>query len=162
MAAKSLSRAIRIFLGQGIPDDQLEIWLYDIATKKFTRITQASDSNRDSYGVSISADSTKIAFSSDSDFLGQGIPDDQEEIWLYHTATMTLTRITTASSPLRDSTTASMSADGTTIAFNSNSDFFGQGILTDQLEIWLYRQDDNPNEDLFFNTYLPVVLKPSP
>jgi Tol biopolymer transport system component len=150
------------FLGQGIPDDQTEIWLYDIATKAFTRITTASDGNRDSYYASISADDKKIAFYSDSDFLGQGIPDDQEEIWLYNTATMTLTRITTASSPLRDSSRPSLSADGTTIAFDSVSDFFGQGILTGQLEIWLYRQDDSPNEDILRKTYLPVVLKQLP
>lgn len=150
------------FLGQGIPDDQTEIWLYDIATKAFTRITKASDSNRDSYGASISADGTKIAFTSDSDFLGQGIPDEQGEIWLYNTATMTLTRITTASPPFRDSSTTSLNADGTTIAFNSDSDFLGQGILTDQLEIWLYQRDDLPNEEIPFKTYLPFILKPSP
>lgn len=150
------------FLGQGIPDEQVEIWLYDVESKALTRITTASDGNRDSYMSSINADGTKIAITSDSDFLGQGIPDGQEEIWLYNTASMTLTRITTASVPLRDSSTASLSADGTTIAFNSHSDFLGQGILTDQLEIWLYRQDDIPNEDIIYKTYLPGVLKPSP
>ncbi|MCL4299337.1 MAG: PD40 domain-containing protein [Anaerolineae bacterium] len=150
------------FLGQGIPDNQTEIWLYDMATKALTRITTASDENRDSYISSINADGTKIAITSDSDFFGQGIPDSQEEIWLYNTATMTLTRITTASAPLRDSSTASLSADGTTIAFNSLSDFLGQGIPTDQLEIWLYRQNDIPNEGIFYKTYLPLVLKLSP
>jgi len=111
------------FLGQGIPDDQNEIWLYDMATMTLTRITTASHNNRDSYGK-LSADGKKIVFTSDSDFLSQGIPDEQFEIWLYDTQTMTLTRVTTSSS-VRESNRASLSADGTKIAFDSNADFLG-------------------------------------
>ena len=46
------------------------------------RVTTASDSGRASYEPSLSADGTIVAFRSDSDFLGQGIPDNQFEIWL--------------------------------------------------------------------------------
>lgn len=126
------------FLGQGIADDQSEIWLYDTTAMTVTRITTASDSSRKSSGPNISADGTKIVFSSNSDFLGQGIPVSQSEIWLYDTATMTVTRITTASHSNRTSFGPSINADGTRIAFGSNSDFFGQGIALMQYEIWLY------------------------
>jgi len=68
------------------------------------RVTTASDSDRDSRGPSLSADGAVVAFYSDSDFLGQGIPGDQFEIWLYSTTTMTLTRVTTASDGDRGST----------------------------------------------------------
>ena len=126
------------FLGQGIPDDQDEIWLYDTRTMTFTRITVASDSDRDSSFPYLSADGTIIAFRSDSDFLGQGIPDDQKEVWLYDTGTMTYTRVTTASESGRSSSASSLSADGTVVAFHSDSDILGQGIPAGQNEIWLY------------------------
>ena len=127
------------FLGQGIPNTQLEIWLYDTATMTVTRVTTASPDGRDSYNPSISGDGTRIAFYSDSDFLGQGAVDD--EVWLYDTATMTVTRITTASHPDRGSYNPSISGDGTRIAFESDSDLLGQSILKNQWEIWLYDTD---------------------
>ena len=127
------------FFAEGIPDQQFDLWLYDTATMTVTRLTTASDANRVSERPSMSADGTKIAFVSDSDFLGQGILDGQTEVWLYDTATMTVTRVTTASDPaLRDAFFASISGDGTKVAFQSDSDFLGQGILDGQIEIWLY------------------------
>ena len=71
------------FLGQGIARWQTEIWLYDTTAMTFTRITTATDSNRSSALRSLGDSGTVIAFASDSDFLGQGIPDDQDEVWLY-------------------------------------------------------------------------------
>lgn len=123
-----------------------EIWLYDTETLSVTRITTASHSDRGSSMPSINADGTKIAFVSDSDFLGQNIPNDQDEIWLYDTNAMTVTRITTASHSDRDSGDdrhghgpgLSLSGDGTKIAFVSDSDFLGQNIPAGQVEIWLY------------------------
>jgi hypothetical protein len=43
-----------------------------------------------------SADGTKIAFTSDPDYLNQGIEAMQDEVWLFDTRAMTLTRVTTA------------------------------------------------------------------
>lgn len=129
------------FLNQGIPDEQYEVWLYDTATMTVTRVTTASDGNRDSGfagSLDINMDGSKLAFVSDSDFLGQGIPDAQREIWLYDTATMTVTRITTASDGNRSSFDPSLNADGTKLAFKSDSDLLGQGIEQFQFEIWLY------------------------
>ena len=126
------------FLGQGIPKSQIEIWLYDTATMTVTRITTASSDSRASYNPSINGMGSRIAFESDSDFLSQGISDDQMEIWLYDTAATTLTRVTTASPDGRNSRVASLSADGLKIAFESNADFLGQGIPSTQKEIWLY------------------------
>ena len=127
------------FLGEGRPDDVVEIWLYDTTTMTFTRVTSASDSDRNSYSPSISGDGTRVAFESDSDFLGQGITDTQNEIWLYDTATMTLTRVTTTSGTgYRGNEHPSLNADGTKVAFDGNCDFLGQGITDTQNEIWLY------------------------
>ena len=128
------------FLGQGIPDDRFEVWLYDTATLTVTRVTSAAGSgDRDSRFPSINSNGAKIAFESDADFLGQGIPDDRFEVWLYDTATLTVTRVTSAArSGIRNSTDSSINSDGTKIAFDSTADFLGQGIPDDQFEIWLY------------------------
>jgi Tol biopolymer transport system component len=138
------------FLSQGIGPMQYEIWLYDTTTMTFTRVTTASDSSRSSRDPALSADGTRVAFRSNSDFLGQGIPADQSEVWLYDTATMTVTRITAASPSGRDSYDPSLNADGTRVAFRSDSDFLGQGIALYQYEIWLYRE--------YARVYLPLVL----
>lgn len=103
-----------------------------------TRLTFASASNRTSDSPSISAAGTRIAFSSDSDLLNQGIADNQFEVWLYDTTTLTYTRITTASDSTRDSSSPRLSADGTRVVFWSNSDLLGQGLGVSQPAIWLY------------------------
>jgi len=139
------------FLGQDIPENQFEIWLYDTASMTVTRITHATAGARTISSPSLSADGTKIAFNSDSDFLGQGIPPGQEEIWLYDTAAMTLTRITTAGSQYDFSFTPSSSADGKTLAFHSNADFWGEGIPTSASEIWLYEKRHR--------VYLPLAMR---
>jgi uncharacterized repeat protein (TIGR01451 family) len=126
------------FFGQGIADEQWEVWLYDVATRDLARITTASDSNRESWAEDLSADGTVIAIASESDLLGQDIADDQWEIWLYDTVALTYTRVTSASDPQRDSWSPSLSDDGTLVAFFSDSDILGQGIADEQFEIWLY------------------------
>jgi Tol biopolymer transport system component len=126
------------FLGQSIPDEQTEVWLYDTTTLTYTRVTTASDANRDSLAYHISADGTVIAFISDSDLLGQSIPDEQSEVWLYDTSTLTYTRVTTASAANRDSWQPKLSSDGTIVAFQSDSDLLGQGVADGESEIWLY------------------------
>jgi Tol biopolymer transport system component len=124
------------FLGQGIPQYQNEVWLYDATTMTVTRVTTGSQ-GRYSIDPNLRADGKAIAFASDANLLGQGISEGQEEIWLYDTATMTVTRITTGSEG-RYSLEPNVSTDGEAIAFRSDADFLGQGILTDEFGIWLY------------------------
>jgi Tol biopolymer transport system component len=126
------------FLNEGRPDDVMEIWLYDTATMTCTRVTSASDGLRDSMYPNLNGDGTVVAFYSDSDLLNEGIPDDVYEVWLYNTATMTFTRVTSASDGLRDSTQPRLSADGTVVAFTSDSDLLNEGRPDNVLEIWLY------------------------
>ncbi len=126
------------FLRQELPDDQREIWLYDVASMEFTRITTVTDETRQIHDFCLSADGTKIALESDSDFLGQGIPTWQFEIWLFNTATMTFTRITTATDNQRSSSSPCLNADGTKIAFVSNNDILNEGIPFSHFNVWLY------------------------
>lgn len=125
-------------LNQGIPSNQVEIWLYDTNTLTYTRVTTASHSNRSSYSPVLNAQGNMVAFVSDSDFLGQGVALYQTEVWLYDTATMTVTRITTATTSDRTSYLPDINQDGTKIGFMSDSDFLGQGVAAYQNEIWLY------------------------
>ncbi|WP_420630626.1 TolB family protein [Candidatus Leptofilum sp.] len=141
------------FLSEGILDDQQEIWYYSTNTLTVTRITTATDNLRDSVQPSVSADGTKIVFASNSDLLNEGIPSNQSEIWLYDTTTATLTRITTAVPNGRDSTDPSISADGTKIAFRSDSDFLGEGIPELGYEMWLY--------DISSDTYSRITYRPA-
>jgi Tol biopolymer transport system component len=126
------------FLNQGSPGTSSEIWLYDTTTLTYTRITTASNPDRGSTSPHLSADGTRIIFTSDSDFFNQGIQNDQYEVWLYDTTTLTYTRISTSSGTERNSAAADLSADGAKIVFVSNSDFLNQGIDIKQSEVWLY------------------------
>lgn len=125
-------------LGQGIPDGQFEVWLYDTAAVTYTRVTRATDAGRTSGSPSLDADGALLVFASDADLLGQGIPGGQLEVWLYDTVAAKYTRVTTATDQARDSYTPRISADGTTIVFVSDADFLGQGVPDDQFEIWRY------------------------
>ena len=140
-------------LGQGIPDGQDEIWLYDTATMTYTRITWANDASRDSWTPRLSADGTKVTFYSDADLLGQGIADEQYEVWVYDVAQAALERITWASEVDRDSRLPALSADGEVLAFHSDSDILAQMIDDDQHEIWTYHVE---------RAFLPAVLRSYP
>ena len=92
------------FLGQYIDNNQYEIWLYDQTTMTITRVTTGSAANRDSTNAEMNGDGRWVAFESDSDLLGQGIANDQYEIWLYDAQAVTYTRaptppVATATSP---------------------------------------------------------------
>lgn len=127
------------FMGQGIPNGQEEIWLYDTVTLTYTRVTSASHLERDSRRPSLNWDGSLVAFESDSDILSQGIPEGQTEIWLYDTATKVYTRVTTAVGPGdRKSGYPKISDDGTVVVFESDSDFSGTGNEEDHDEIWAY------------------------
>ncbi|MDY7080114.1 MAG: hypothetical protein SXV54_24805 [Chloroflexota bacterium] len=73
---------ITLTLGMGLALALLTLGLTLIQARTqnstgMTRITVASDSDRDSYSPCLNADGTLVAFPSDSDLLGQGILDNQ-------------------------------------------------------------------------------------
>jgi len=139
-------------LNEGRPYDVYEIWLYDTSTMTYTRVTSASHANRDSWEPSLDGDGTAVAFVSDSDLLNEGRPDGAYEIWLYDTATMNFTRVTSASHANRDSLDPSLSGDGTAIAFRSDSDLLNEGRPDNMTEIWLWKEADKI-------VNLPLVLR---
>ena len=129
------------FVNEGIPDDQQEIWLYDVISGTLSRVTTASHSGRDSLAPNLNADATKLAFFSDSDFLAESIPAGQREIWVFDVLSGTLNHVTKSPFSDRMSVTPRMNADGKRIAFASDSDFLGEGIAKEDVNIWLYDAD---------------------
>ena len=122
-------------LGEGLEDNDYELWLYDITTMTYTRITTANTISFNSFYPAINDDGTKIAYHSNADPLGEPVENYLNQVWLYDTTTMTYTRIT----PLNTAGWgASINSDGTKIAFTSNSSFLGEEIENGQYEIWLY------------------------
>lgn len=125
------------FLNEGIADEEWHIWLADTETGEFTRVTGPVGTDRRSNWARLSADGTTLAFTSDGDFLGTGVSKEDREIWLYEIASRSFTQVTQASHTYRKSDNAAVSADGTVIAFQSDSDFHDEGIAGHRVEIWL-------------------------
>ncbi len=130
------------FNDEGIPLEQYEVWLYDKdADDEFLRITYSLPIARANSAPSINQDGTKVVFESDFDFHGEGIPEDQTEIWLYDTTiitpTLRLTRITN-SGALHTSESPRISGDGTKIVFESDANLTNDPGIMGKNEIWLY------------------------
>jgi uncharacterized repeat protein (TIGR01451 family) len=104
----------------GNPDGTEEIFLYNATSGTFTQITSATAGN--SFEPSISADGTRIAFSSRADLTG-GNPESNEEIFLFDTTTNTLTQITSSTGGVSQFPT--ISANGSRIAFESTANLTG-------------------------------------
>lgn len=112
------------FLNQGIQSQQWEIWLYNTNTMTMTRVTTGVWTlNRQMGCPSINEDGSKITFMSDRDFLGQGVEEQQFQLWLYDTQQMTMTHLLNVAGNGRYSGGPRINADGTRIVFNSNYDF---------------------------------------
>ena len=126
------------FHGEGIADNQWEIWLYTVETGEFTRVTTTLAESRASSRPALNADGTRVCFDSDADFLGEGVAAGQYEIWLYDVTADELTRVTNSPAEDRNCLNAAISGDGSVIAFRSDYDFYDEGILDGQTEIWIY------------------------
>ena len=116
-------------LGQSGGNNQ--VYLYDSNTNQLTQITPASSS---SANASINADGTLIALGSDMNING-GNPDGNDEIFLLDTTTGIFTQITFTVGASNFG--ASINADGTRIAFNSNGNINGVNVGGNQ-EIYLF------------------------
>jgi uncharacterized repeat protein (TIGR01451 family)/uncharacterized repeat protein (TIGR02543 family) len=113
------------------PDGNPELFLYNTSTGTFTQITSTTAGG--SFEVAISANGTRIASESRANLTG-GNPDGNEEIFLYDTTTDTLIQIT--SSTASTSSSPSINANGTLIAFDSTANLTG-GNPDGNFEIFL-------------------------
>jgi len=116
----------------GNPEGNFEIYLFDTTTGIFTQITD--ETSGDSFRPSINADGTRIAFDSNANING-GNPEGNLEIYLFDTVTGIITQITDETAG--DSSSPSINADGTRIAFFSTADING-GNPELNFEIYLF------------------------
>ncbi len=103
------------------PEGNREIYLFDITTGIFTQITFTTSGT--SANPSIDAAGTRIAFGSSANFNGGNL-DGNPEIYLFDTTTGIFIQIT--NEPGGNSNLPSINADGTRIAFDSDSDINGR------------------------------------
>jgi len=139
-------------LGEGLTAGQTEIWHYDVATGRYTRITYSPDADRASSFPTISADGSRIVFRSDADFHSEGIPDGQVEIWVYESENAALRRMTVSSDEKRACYSPSISSDGSSAVFCSDSDLLGEGITDNQFEIWTCSLSDGVIRRISYST----------
>jgi Tol biopolymer transport system component len=122
------------------PNHEYAVFLYDTDTGNVTQIS-TNPRNSDAYFVgppSITADGTRIAFSSIADVTSSNT-DHNLEIFLYNTQTGTFTQVTDTSGFARNRS-PSISADGTHIAFSSSADLTGDNP-DESFQIFLYHTD---------------------
>ncbi len=101
-------------------DGNGEVFVFDTTTSSFVQITDTT-SSYSNHSPAISADGTRIAFTSDADFLGTNA-DGSDELYLYDGVAASFAQITDAEV---SSTSTALSADGTRIVFASDADPFG-------------------------------------
>ena len=104
-------------------DGNLEIFLFDTTTSKFTQITRTTGGGDANSNASINADGTRIAFESNRNLTGENADGDRE-IFLFDTTTRTFTQLTNTNNG-GDKLEPSINADGTRIAFYSTLNLTG-------------------------------------
>lgn len=107
----------------GNPNLNSEIFLVDTGPNTIAQLTN-SPARAGSANASINGDGTRVAFDSDEDLTG-GNPDFNREIFLFDAAANATTQLTNSTGEGTGSVTPSINADGTRIAFHSNTDLTG-------------------------------------
>lgn len=102
------------------PDGNQEIFLFDTAADTITQVTHTTEPNN--LGPVISADGAHIVFRSMSDLTGEN-EDGSLELFLFDTKTSSFTQVTRTTT---DVGPYAVNADGTRVAFVSDSDPTGQ------------------------------------
>ena len=105
------------------PEGDPEVFLYDAETNDLIQVTNNSEQEGE---VTISGDGSKVAFASTDDITGEN-PEGQLEIFLYDVATSAFTQLTESGTLglFNGFSNVQLSADGTRLIFESDSDFTG-------------------------------------
>lgn len=101
-----------------------EIFLYDLLNNSVRQITQSTGGFGTNGFVSLSADGTRLAFSSEANLLGTNA-DGNSEVYLYDLVEDHLTQITQTLGNGIFSLQPSISGDGQWLAFTSSANFAG-------------------------------------
>lgn len=126
-------------------DGNAELFLYDVLGTSLRQITQTTGSSMQA--PSISADGSRIAFSSNADLLGTN-GDRNYEIFHWDLATDLFTQVTDIGADLFTSSgTPSISGDGRWVGFFSNANFGGLNPRGSQ-QVWLQALAPLPSQEL--------------
>ena len=118
------------------PDGNFELFLVDLDSMVTVALTDTI--GVDHYDPKISADGSLVAFRSNDDPVGQN-PDGSFEIFRLDIPSSSLSQITSVTGPVSLSE-LDLSADGSTIAFESAWDFVTGGNPDGNTELFLHRQ----------------------
>jgi Tol biopolymer transport system component len=114
-------------------DGSTEIYLYDATTGEFEQITNTLGSN--SFNPTISDDGNRIAFSSAANILSANA-DGNSEIFRYDRDTDTFTQLTTSTGGSTENTAATISGDGSRVAFVSDLNLLGTNTELNPEVFW--------------------------
>ncbi len=119
----------------GNPDNNSEIYQYDINT---TVIKQITDTMTDtSSSASMNSDGELIAFRSSADLTGQN-PSGFRQIFLYNGNTDSISQITKATTTTTSSTRYAIDGSGSLIAFSSDGNPNGGALPGNQTQVFLF------------------------
>lgn len=113
---------------------QVDIIVYDKSGATFSNITAAG--NGGSGEASISADGSKVVFTSGANNLTANDTNAANDIFLYNASTASITNITAFGN--MDSSNASISADGSKITFSSFANNLTKNDINGELDVFLY------------------------
>lgn len=106
-------------------DHNAEVFLFDVATQTVRQVTHSTGNSFTNSDVSISADGSRIAFSSQADLVGTNA-DGNQEIYVYDAVDDLIRQITVTSGPGIFSLEAAISGDGLSLAYTSSADLAGR------------------------------------
>ena len=110
----------RDHIGQN-PENNREVFLIDLTTGSMSQVTDASAGA--SFRADLSGDGNRVAFSSTADLTGDN-DDGSTELFLYDRTTDDTSQLTSTPAD-RTSAQASLSGDGSRVAFHSDADLTG-------------------------------------
>lgn len=131
-------------LVSGDTNYSFDIFVYDRQTNKTKRISVANDGtqgNGYSYGPSISADGRYVTFSSYATNLVSGDINGNSDVFVYDTQTNTISRVSINNDGTQGngySYGASISADGSYVAFSSDSNNLVSGDTNNSYDVFVY------------------------
>lgn len=105
-------------------DHNAEVFYYDLITHTVRQITHTTGDAFSNGDVSLSADGSRIAFTSVEDLLGTNA-DGNQEIFIYDVLDDLLTQATVTAGPSVYSLEPALSGDGLWLAYTSSADLIG-------------------------------------
>jgi Tol biopolymer transport system component len=130
-------------LGEGDTDASMDVFVKDVTTGELA-LASSSDAgtkaNGASSGAGLSDDGNRVVFASAATNLGEGDLDSTRDVYVKDLATDALTLASTSDTGGKgnlESVNASLSADGTIVAFDSSATNLGEGDTDSEFDVYV-------------------------